>query len=148
MVNTRTASTINLAPATTLNNDPVQPVGNAPPGPSPNSQVQVGKGVTAPGGGGNPPQPPTGPSIGKHQLNPINFSLTPGAANLGYLDYFTKRGYHHYTGATDKLEEELYDCTPYGFYQFTKSLKVRSDSYKWTPNGGIFWMAKTVGKNT
>ena len=52
MVNTCTASNLNLDPATTANPDPVQPAVNSPPGPSPNSMVQVVRGGAAPRGGG------------------------------------------------------------------------------------------------
>ena len=83
-------------------------------------------------GGGNPPPglPP----------RPPHFSLTPGGANLGILDYSQKTHFYHYKGATAKLEEELYDCTPDGFYQFVKSLKKRAESYGWTKVGGVFMM--------
>ena len=91
-----------------------------------------GDGPDGPGGDGEPipnPQPPA-----------INFSLTPGRANLGILDYTTKAGYYHWTGATAKLEEELYDCSSDGFYQFIKSLKKRANSYGWSQPGGITWV--------
>ena len=116
MVNTRTASTLNLSPETTANPDPVQPAGNYSLGSAPNPPVQVYRIVAAPevdggaggggrGGGGNHPQPPPGPQIGQNPPNPMNFSLTPGGANLGVLYYSAKKGYHHYTGATYKLED-------------------------------------------
>ena len=69
------------------------------------------------------------------------FSLTPGGVNRGVLDYSIKAGYYHYKGATEKLEEELYDCTPEGFYQFIKSLKKRAESYGWTEINGVFMVA-------
>ena len=97
MVNTHTASTLNLAPETMVNPDPVQPAGNSPPGPVPNPSLQVGRGGEATGGGGltggggggvgvNNPHPPTGTPIGKNPSNPMNFSLNHGRANLGVLD--------------------------------------------------------------
>ena len=75
------------------------------------------------GGGGGNQNPPAGNQPA--QPRPlIVFSLTPGGANSGILDYSLKAGYYHYKGATEKLEEELYDCTPDGFYQFIQSLKT------------------------
>ena len=61
-----------------------------------------GGGPEGPGGGEEPPPIPRPPAA--------MFSLTPGRANPGILDYTTKTGYYHWSGATAKLEEELYDC--------------------------------------
>ena len=63
---------------------------------------------------------------------PVVFSLTPGQATQGLLDYNTKAGRSHYGHATSKLEEELYDCSPEGFYQFMKSLGTRAEEYGWS----------------
>ena len=135
----------------------MQPEGNAPPGPAANPPVQVGRGgaetgVRAGGGGGgggeNPPQTPPGPPIGPNPPNPTNFSLTPGGENLGVLYYSTKKRYHYYTGVPAKLEEVLYNCTTDGFHQLIKILKVQSESYKWTSNENIFWLAQAAGKTT
>ena len=94
------------------------------------------------GGGGGGPPPAQGQQAAPQQ--PVQFSLTPGLARQGtVLDLSTKQGYYHYTGATDKLEEDLYDCTPDGFYQFIKSLGTRAKSYGWTNPGGIFWVSPT-----
>jgi hypothetical protein len=54
----------------------------------------------------------------------------------------------HYKGSTTKLEEELYDCTPDGFYQFIKSLGTRAEEYGWTAPGGVFWVALDSNQGT
>lgn len=92
-----------------------------------------------PGGGDEPPLIPRPPAA--------MFSLTPGRANPGILDYTTKTGYYHWSGATAKLEEELYDCSPNGFYQFIKSLTKRADSYGWSKPGGITWLKPNDNDN-
>ena len=55
--------------------------------------------------------------------NPTNvvFSLTPGRANKGLIDYSTKVGAYHWKGATYKLDEEPYDCDPEGLWGFLSS---------------------------
>ena len=86
-----------------------------------------------------PAQPPP------PQVNNIVFSLTPGKAQQGIIDLTKRAGAILYKSATAKLEEELYDCHPDGFYQFIKSLKVRADSFGWTDIGGICWVPITHG---
>jgi hypothetical protein len=90
------------------------------------------------GGGGEnlPPvvQPPAPPNV------PIPFSLTPGTNTRGIIDYSKKIGETHYKGATAKVEEELYDCNPDGFFQFIKSLAARAEEYGWSAPGGILWI--------
>lgn len=69
------------------------------------------------------------------------FSLTPGQAAQGIINYNTKVGATHYKNAISKLEAELYDCSQEGFYQFIKSLKERADAFGWSRPGGILWVA-------
>ena len=63
---------------------------------------------------------------------PVVFSLTPRQATQGLLDYNTKAGRSHYRHTTSKLKEELYNCSPEGFYQFMKSLGTRAEEYGWS----------------
>lgn len=89
------------------------------------------------GDGGDPPNPPG--NNPNPQIPPANaaFSLTPGLANTGVLDYGTKLGRSIYGYSTAKLEETLYDCDPEGFFQFMKSIQTRADEYGWTKPNGI-----------
>ena len=92
---------------------------------------------------GNPPggTQPTGTTGGAtNNVPPPVFSLTPGKAHQGIIDLTSRAGAILYKSATTKLEEELYDCHPDGFYQFMKSLKVRADAFGWTDIGGICWV--------
>ena len=68
---------------------------------------------------------------------PAKLSLTPGTGIDGPLNYQNKVHFYLYKGATSKLEEELYDCTPQLFFQFVKSLQERAKSYGWTSDDGI-----------
>ena len=61
------------------------------------------------GGGG-------GGSENPGQILATQFSLTPGIANLGIIDYASYNGLNHWKGATTKLEEQLYDFTTDMFY--------------------------------
>jgi hypothetical protein len=66
------------------------------------------------------------------------FSLTPGTAQEGIIDFNTKGGKSLYGYATEKLEEELYDCTPDGFYQFLQNIKTRAEEFGWSdPVNGV-----------
>ena len=67
----------------------------------------------------------------------MGFSLTPGKAKSGALDYEKKEEYYIYKAATYKLSDELYDCDPEGFYQFLKILKLRADAFGWIDAKGI-----------
>jgi hypothetical protein len=65
------------------------------------------------------------------QPNPT-FSLTPGTRDgIAILDYSTKAAASLYKDATSKLSEDLYDCSPDGFIQFIKSVKVRAEAIGW-----------------
>ena len=57
----------------------------------------------------------------------VKFSLTPGQAMEGIVNFGTKSGRNWYHDATKPLDEELYDCTPEGLYQFLEELKTRID---------------------
>ena len=62
------------------------------------------------------------------------FALTPGQLNrIELINYNSKTGIAHWNAATKPLrkESQLYDCTPDGFHQFMKSIKVRAESYGW-----------------
>jgi len=59
------------------------------------------------------------------------FALSPAEAINGVIDFTTKEGCKVYSGATKKLDEELYDCQPEGLYQFLKSVSIRAREYGW-----------------
>ena len=69
------------------------------------------------------------------------FSLTPGQAIDGVIDYGNKEGRDLYKNATSPLDAELYDCKPDGFYQFMQSLDTRASEYGWSDDvTGILWI--------
>jgi hypothetical protein len=43
-------------------------------------------------------------------------SVTPAIAIEGIVNFATREGVRLYTSASQKLEEEQYDCKPEGFY--------------------------------
>jgi hypothetical protein len=57
----------------------------------------------------------------------------------GIIDLASKTGKDIFRYATEKLEEELYDCLPDGMTQFLhQSLSVRATEYGWEDDvGGI-----------
>ena len=57
----------------------------------------------------------------------VAFSLRPGHRQGEIISMNTKQGYNHWKLATEKLDEELYDCDPEGLYQFMKALGSRAD---------------------
>ena len=59
----------------------------------------------------------------------IEFNLRQGHHQGEIIDMNSKPGYNHWKHATEKLEEELYDCEAEGFYQFMKVLGSRADRY-------------------
>ena len=66
------------------------------------------------------------------------FALTPAVALQGIIDFKSVEGRKLYETATNKLDEELYDCKPDGLYQFLHSLSIRAQEYGWNnPIGGI-----------
>ena len=67
----------------------------------------------------------------------VAFSLRPGHHQGEVISMNTKQGYNHWKLATEKLDEELYDCDPEGFYQFMKTLGSRADKCGWTEPDGI-----------
>ena len=70
----------------------------------------------------------------------IIFALTPGQLNRNDLfNYNSKAGIAHWNAATKALrkESQLYVCTPDGFHQFMKSIKVRAEAYGWSKPGGF-----------
>ena len=42
---------------------------------------------------------------------------------------------------TQKLQDDLYDCKPKGFYQFIKNLKSRANYFGWLNEGGVLQVA-------
>ena len=84
-----------------------------------------GGGGGAGGGGGTPSEESSDEEDGD------DFALTPGLAHHGTINYRSKLGRSIYLNATAKLEEELYDCDPEGFYQFIQSLKTHAAEYGW-----------------
>jgi hypothetical protein len=76
------------------------------------------------------------------------FSLTPGSYDgVAVLDYSTKAGTYLYKEATSKLSEELYDCSPGGFLQFMKSVKVRVEEFGWSEKDRLLWIEPEDGEN-
>ena len=52
-----------------------------------------------------------------------------------------------YLNATAKLEEELYDCDPEGFYQFIQSLKTRAAECGWDDeDSGVLMIPEEPGE--
>ena len=72
------------------------------------------------------------------------FLLVPTRPKNEVIDMSEKKGVNHYKNATKKLEEDLYDCDPDGFYQFMKSLKERADEFEWSD--GILMVAPDPSK--
>jgi len=86
-------------------------------------------------------------SQNNNQLPELEEALTPGTAIKGTLKYGIKSHFYIYSGATEKLEEELYDCSPDGFFQFIKSLKERANEFGWTKHpSGIMWVEPKPGE--
>jgi hypothetical protein len=52
------------------------------------------------------------------QAEEFPFALTPAIAIEGIVNFATREGVRLYTSASQKLEEEQYDCKPEGLYQF------------------------------
>jgi hypothetical protein len=69
---------------------------------------------------------------------PAPFALTPAVAVTGVVDFKSREGHKLFQTATSKLEEELFDCTPDGTYQFLKSLSARAEECGWTSDTGGF----------
>ena len=57
----------------------------------------------------------------------------------------SKQGYNHWKHATEKLEEEFYDCEPEGFYHFMKVLGSRADKCGWTEPNEILSISTDQG---
>ena len=74
---------------------------------------------------------------GSNEEVQVPFSLRPGHRQGEIISMNTKQGYNHWKLATEKLDEELYDCEPEGFYQFMKVLGSRADKCGWTEPDGI-----------
>jgi hypothetical protein len=69
---------------------------------------------------------------------PVAFALSPAMAIPGIIDLASKTGKDIFRYATEKLEEELYDCRPDGMTQFLQSLSIRATEYGWEDDiGGI-----------
>ena len=66
-------------------------------------------------------------NLGPNEGARAAFSLRPGHRQGEIISMNTKQDYNHWKLATEKLEEELYDCEPEGFYQFMKVLGSRAD---------------------
>jgi hypothetical protein len=72
--------------------------------------------------------------------------LTHGTFDgIAILDYSTKTAASLYKDATSKLADELYDCSPDGFVQFMKSLRVRAEAFGWSDQDRIMWIEPTHG---
>jgi hypothetical protein len=75
------------------------------------------------------------------------FSLTAGTLIDGNTlrDYSTKVGATLYKDATSKLSTQLYDCSPDGYLQFMKSLKVRAEAFGWSEKDRPLWIEPKKG---
>jgi hypothetical protein len=74
------------------------------------------------------------------------FSLTPGTLDgQATLDYSKKAGVSLYKEATSKLSADLYDCSPEGYLQFMKSLKVRAEAFGWSEQDWVLWIEPRTG---
>jgi hypothetical protein len=62
---------------------------------------------------------------------PVAFALSPALAIPGVIDFASRMGKDVFRFATEKLDEELYDCLPDGMTQFLQSLQVRALEYGW-----------------
>ena len=155
MAGTKTRSTTAARTAQTEggqnpNRPPANATATAPaaaPNPAQTGGGGGGNGGEGGGGGGGGGRPPPGGNPPPMELPPAPpqaaFSLTPGEAHTGVLNYSHKPHWYHWSGAVKKLEEELYDCTPDGFYQFIKSMKERAKSYGWTAANGVLRVPMT-----
>ena len=78
----------------------------------------------------------------------VTFSRHPGQLTQGVIDFGSKPGWNHWKMATQKLQDDLYDCKPEGFYQFIKNLKSRANYFGWLGEGGILQVAPNPKKPT
>jgi hypothetical protein len=130
--------------------DPNQNLGNNPPN---QGGAPGGGGGGAPGGGGGdgggPPDGGPAPQVPPQDANqPPIFGLTPGTAGYQIIDYNSKAGYSKFKAGTSALNEELYDCSPDGFYQFIQDLKSRAEAFGWSRSpDGILWIPATDDAN-
>ena len=68
----------------------------------------------------------------------VPFALNPAAAVNGIIDFTTSEGRKLYSKATEKLQEELYDCSPEGMFAFIRAYEDRASMYGWNDeNAGI-----------
>jgi hypothetical protein len=81
------------------------------------------------------------------KTNESTFSLTPGTLIDGntLLDYSTKVGAALYKDVTSKLSTQLYDCSPDGYLQFMKNLKVRAEAFGWSEKEHLLWIEPKNG---
>ena len=73
-------------------------------------------------------------------------SMRPGHHKGGVIMMNAKQGRYHWKYATEKLEEELYDCNPDGFFQFMKSIKETAEKFGWSDSDGILSIAPNPKK--
>jgi len=78
----------------------------------------------------------------------VPFSRHPGQLSQGVIDFGSKPGWNHWKMATQKLQDDLFDCKPEGFYQFIKILKSRSNYFGWSNEGGILQVVPDPSKPT
>ncbi len=69
---------------------------------------------------------------------PALFALTPAVAVTGVVDFKTREGQKLSQTATNKLEDELFDCDAECLYQFLKSLSARAEECGWANETGGF----------
>ena len=94
-----------------------------------------------------PPEDPEDGDDGEEENAEGPGALTPGLAMRGTLDYQNNKAHNIlYNKATQKLAEELYDCTPDQFFPFMKNLEVRANAMGWTSEEyGILWVTRRGG---
>lgn len=118
----------------------------------PEPQVQPPVVVAAPVAAVNAAAPPAANEPAANQAAAatgtagVRFSLTPGLLKPGVLDYDSKQGISHYNNAIKKLQEELYDGGPDGFFQFLKAIAERANEFGWDVPGGIFWYVPSLNE--
>ena len=75
----------------------------------------------------------------------VAVSLRPSHRQGEIINIYSKQGYNHWKHATEKLEEEFYDCEPEGFYHFMKVLGSRADKCGWTEPNEILSISTDQG---
>ena len=62
----------------------------------------------------------------------LNFALTPYRTTNGVIDYSTSEGRKFYERATDKLNDDKYDCQADSLRSFLEDVKRRAQEFGWS----------------